>query len=86
MLIGRVIGIATSTVKHATLERQKLLVIQPSMADGETPDGDPVLAIDTIGAGRGDRVVISSDGRYARELVSAKATPIRWSVIGIDDE
>ena len=86
MLTGRVIGIATSTVKHATLEGQKLLVIQPAMADGETPDGDPVLAIDAIGAGRGDRVIISSDGRYARERVQADATPIRWSVIGIDDE
>jgi hypothetical protein len=29
--------------------------------------------------------VITSDGRYARELLKTDATPVRWSVIGIED-
>ena len=79
MLNGKVIGHATSTVKHPTLNGWKLLVVQP-------PDGvDPVLAIDTLGAGPGMHVLISSDGKFTAESVGTQATPIRWSVIGIVD-
>ena len=86
MLTGRVIGTAVSTVKHASMERQKLLVIQPLLAGGAQPDGDPIVAIDAVGAGIGHLVLLTSDGKFARELVNAKATPVRWSVIGIEDE
>jgi ethanolamine utilization protein EutN len=81
-----VIGTATATVKHASLQGAKLLVVQPHKADGQTPDGDPLLAIDTIGAGRGETVMISSDGRFARECLKAETTPVRWTVIGIKNE
>jgi ethanolamine utilization protein EutN len=80
-----VIGTATATIKHATLEGVKLLVVQPRKVDGLTPDGDPLLAIDTVGAGRGETVLISSDGRFAREWLKTDATPVRWTVIGIKD-
>jgi ethanolamine utilization protein EutN len=85
MQLGLVIGTATSTVKHASMQGRKLLIVQPHMADGKTPDGDPLLAIDAVGAGRGERVMITSDGRAARELLKAEATPVRWTVIGIRD-
>ena len=49
----------------------KLLVVQPQMADGKTPDGFPQVAVDGIGAGAGDQVMITSDGRGARELLQA---------------
>ena len=68
------------------MARQKLLVIQPLLADGVRPDGDPIVAIDAVGAGTGHKVVLTSDGKFARELLQAKATPVRWSVIGIEDE
>ena len=64
----------------------KLLIVQPTLADGKSPDGFPLVAIDTIGAGTGERVVITSDGKATRELVNADATPVRWSVLGIADE
>lgn len=86
MLTGTVVGTAISTVKHSSMERQKLLVIQPQMADGQTADGDPVVAIDSVGAGVGQRVVVTSDGRFARDWLKAAATPVRWTVIGIQDE
>lgn len=86
MLYGRVIGTAVATVKHASMDGQKLLVIQPCMADGVSPDGDPQVAIDAVGAGVGERVVITSDGAGAREFLRADRTPVRWTVIGIDDE
>jgi ethanolamine utilization protein EutN len=85
MLLGRVIGTATSTVKHPSMQGWKLLIIQPYEADGATPDGDPLLAIDSLGAGRGTTVIISSDGRATRKLVRDERTPVRWSVIGIQD-
>ena len=85
MLAGRVIGTATSTVKHPSMEGWKLLVVQPLAADGRSPDGDPVLAVDRLGAGRGETVIVSSDGRGTRELLQSDNTPVRWSVIGIRD-
>ena len=51
----------------------------------KSPDGDPQIAVDAVGAGKGERVMITSDGRFVRELVKHENTPIRWSVIGIAD-
>jgi len=85
MLAGRVIGQATVTVRHPSMQGWKLLVVQPLAADGTSPDGDPILAVDHLGAGRGDVVIISSDGRGTRELLGRDDTPVRWSVLGIRD-
>jgi ethanolamine utilization protein EutN len=85
MQLGLVVGTATSTVKHPTLIGQKMLIVQPLMQDGISPDGDPQIAVDAVGAGKGEAVVITSDGRFVRELVKQENTPIRWSVIGIAD-
>ena len=86
MQLGLVVGNATSTVKHVSLQGTKLLVVQPFLADGASPDGDPQLCIDTVGAGAGETVLISSDGRFTRELLKSDTTPARWAVIGIKDE
>ena len=85
MQVGLVVGNATSTVKHASMEGQKLLVIQPQLTDGGN-DGFPVLAVDMVGAGVGESVMITSDGRACRDFLGVDATPVRWSVIGISDE
>lgn len=85
MQIARVVGTATSTLKHPSMQGQKLLIVQPLMADGLTADADPQIAVDAVGAGRGEKVVITSDGRFTRDLLKADATPVRWSVIGICD-
>ena len=86
MQLALVVGTATSTIKHATMRGQKLLVVQPLMADGKGVDGDPQIAVDAVGAGTGERVMITSDGKYMREILNAEATPVRWSVIGISDQ
>jgi ethanolamine utilization protein EutN len=80
-----VVGTATSTVKHPTLKGWKLLLVQPWLPDGRTPDGEPLLVVDGVGAGCGDTVLITSDGRGARELLKSDKTPVRWTVIGICD-
>lgn len=85
MQIAIVIGHAHSTVKHPTLDGQKLLITQPTMQDNATPDGGPVLAVDRCGAGPGDRVLLTSDGAAIRELFGVENSPIRWAVLGIVD-
>jgi ethanolamine utilization protein EutN len=86
MQLGLVVGNVTSTKKHPSLHGWKLLVVQPMLADGVKPDGDPVLAIDNLGAGRGERVIITSDGKGTRKLMQTDQTPVRWSVVGIADD
>ena len=85
MILGKVVGRATATVKHPTLTGQKLLLVQPVMADRTSPDGDPLLVVDGVGAGLGEMVMITSDGRGARKLLGSDNTPVRWTVIGIED-
>lgn len=63
----------------------KLLVVQPLAPDGVKPDGEPLLAIDALGAGTGHRVIISNDGQGARELVGHTNSPVRWFVMGLPD-
>jgi ethanolamine utilization protein EutN len=86
VFIGRVMGNAVATIKHPSMEGWKLLLVMALQADGRTPEGDPILVIDSIGAGRGETVVITSDGLGARELIGSNQTPVRWSVLGIRDE
>jgi ethanolamine utilization protein EutN len=85
MQLGTVVGTATATVKHPTLAGWKLLVVQFYEADGRSTDGEPIIAIDALGAGVGAQVVLSSDGKGTRELVKSDVSPVRWSVVGIQD-
>jgi len=80
-----VVGTAVATIKHSSMEGQKLLIVQPQMADRHTPDGDPQIAVDGTGVGIGQRVIITSDGRIARDIVQDENSPVRWTVIGISD-
>jgi ethanolamine utilization protein EutN len=80
-----VVGHAVSTVKHASMAGWRLLVVQP-IGPTEQPDGEPLLAIDQLGAARGQMVVICNDGQGARELVGHKNSPVRWFVLGIEDD
>ena len=85
MQVAKVIGSATATIKHSSLVGWKLLVVQTLAADGDSPDGDPVLAVDALGAAVGQQVMISSDGQGTRELIGDDQTPVRWTILGICD-
>ena len=84
MQLGRVVGTITSTIKHATFQRERMLIVQLETATGG-PDGEPVLAFDRLGAGRGDRVLLTNDGRELQEKLGP-TTPGRWSVMGLPDD
>lgn len=83
MQLGRVVGTATATVKHPTFQGERLLIVQLETPDGR-PDGEPILAFDRLGAGRGDAVVVTNDGRALQEQLG-RDTPGRWSVLGLPD-
>ena len=84
MLVGIVEGNVVSTIKHPSMTGWKLLIVTPLDADGK-PEGEPQLAIDSLGAGRGCKVLISNDGKGTRELMGSNTSPVRWSVIGVLD-
>jgi ethanolamine utilization protein EutN len=62
----------------------RLLIVQALDPD-EKPDGEPLLAIDSLGAGVNAHVIISNDGAGARQMVGVKNSPVRWFVMGIQD-
>jgi len=84
MLIGRVVGTLVSTQKHAKLEGAKLLLVQPLTLDDQ-PKGVPVLAIDRMGAGVGDKVLYLIEGKAAQEALGRKGAPVDAAIMGIID-
>ncbi len=83
---ARIIGHATSVVKHESLSGQKMLVAVPVSNLDHSPQGDPMIVYDKLGAGVGDLVVVTSDGSYTgREIIGTRLTPARWGVVGIVD-
>ena len=79
MLLARVQGHATSTVKHPSLQGAKMILVQPIRSLTK----EPLLVFDRMGAGAGDLVLLTSDGQGAREMVGDDTSPIRWTVLGL---
>lgn len=84
MLIGRVIGDVVATQKAASHEGRKILVVQPLNLDG-SDRGDPVLALDAVDAGVGERILLAAEGYSAMTAVGRPNSPIDMAVIGIVD-
>lgn len=85
MLIARVIGELTATRKHPTHEGLKLLLVQPLDLEG-APRGDAVVAVDSVDAGVGDRVLLTTEGYSAFSSVGRLMSPIEAAVIGVVDQ
>ncbi len=84
MLIGRVIGNVVATQKAPSHEGRKILVVQPLNLDG-TDRGEPVLALDAVDAGIGDRVLVVTEGFSAMTAVGRPNSPIDMAVVGVID-
>jgi ethanolamine utilization protein EutN len=84
MQIARVVGTVVSTQKHRKFEGAKLLLVQPLNLD-ETPKGNALLAVDGVGAGVSEKVLIVLEGRAAGEALGRKAAPVDAAIIGIVD-
>ena len=84
MQIARVVGTVVATQKHRKFEGAKLLLVQPLNLD-ETPRGSALLAVDAVGAGVHEKVLIVLEGRAAGEALGTKGAPVDAAVIGIID-
>jgi len=85
MQIARVVGTVVSTQKHGKFEGAKLLLVQPLNLD-DTPRGATLLAVDGVGAGVNEKVLIVLEGRAAGEAVGKKGAPVDAAIVGIIDE
>ncbi len=87
MILGRVIGTVVSTVQHEFYQGRKQLVVRAILPDG-TFDGEKyVVAVDQVGAGVGQTVLVKDEGNSARQLLELdKNGPVRTVIIGIVDE
>jgi ethanolamine utilization protein EutN len=84
MLIARVMGEVVATQKHSSHEGRKILIVQPLNLDGSNR-GDIVLALDSVDAGIGDRVLLVTEGYSAMTSVERPESPIDMAVIGVID-
>ena len=84
MQVARVIGTVVSTQKHRTFEGAKLLLVQPLNMD-DSPRGATLLAVDGVGAGVHEKVLVVLEGRAAGEALGRKAAPVDAAIVGIVD-
>ena len=86
MILGRVCGTVVSTVQHPFYQGKKQLIVRAVTPDGAF-DGDRyVVAVDLVGAGVGETVIVEDEGNSARQLLGAKDGPVRSVIVGIVDE
>ncbi len=83
MLIAKVIGTTVSTIKDEKLTGRKLLIVRQTDERGE-PFGKPFVAVDTVDAGVGDRVLTAA-GSSARQTTITKDTPVDAVIMSIID-
>ncbi len=84
MRLARVEGNVVATRKHSSFDGWRMVVCQPINLEGEN-DGTPIIAIDPYGAGMHQRVIVTSDGAAARNVVGDNRSPVRMMITGIID-
>ena len=84
MTIGTVTGHIHATISHAFYSAKKLLLVEREDAAGR-PTGAYLIAVDTVDAGIGDRVLVLDEGNGARQVIGSADAPIRSVIVGIVD-
>jgi len=85
MILARVDGAIVSTICHPSMVGCRSVICQPLDEKGR-PEGEPVLALDPLSAGRHQRVMISTDGSHTRAYVQDPKSPLRNMILAIVDE
>jgi len=84
MILGKVVGTVVTTISHPHFDHQRLLVVQPLVAEGDKSDGD-FIAVDHSHAGIGDTVLVNREGNGARQVLNLPDGCIISVIIGIVD-
>lgn len=84
MILARITGSVVSTIHHAIIDGKRMLLAERLDQDGK-PTGGYLIAMDAIGAGKGETVLILDEGSGARQILEDDAAPIRSLVVGIVD-
>ncbi|HSP06191.1 MAG TPA: EutN/CcmL family microcompartment protein [Acidobacteriota bacterium] len=84
MTLGRVLGTVVATQKNPKYEGAKLLIVQP-LDLRDKPMGEPLIAIDAVGAGVGEKVLVVQEGRAANEALHKTQGPMDSAIVGIVD-
>ncbi len=84
MKLARVVGTVVSTINVPVFDDRKLLLCDLLSPGGE-PAGGYLIAVDTVGAGVGEQVLLMDEGNSARQILGARDAPVRTLVVGIID-
>jgi len=84
MILARVTGRITSTIHHPAMVGRSLLVLDRIDPEGQ-PIGGYLIAVDSVGAGAGEMVLVLDEGNGARQILGGADLPVRSVVIGILD-
>ena len=84
MILARVVGTVVASQKRPQFEGAKLLLVQPETPQGEAK-GATLLAVDSVGAGESELVLVVLEGRAAGEALGRKHAPVDAAIIGIVD-
>ena len=84
MFLARVTGEVVATVKHPHLRGQKLLLISPEPTPGR-PQAPSLIAVDSVQAGVGDRVLVADEGNAAAQVLGLPRGPVRTVIVGVVD-
>lgn len=85
MKLARVAGTVVQPIQHPSLTGRSLLLCDLLDVDGRLSGGS-VIALDTVGAGPGEQVLLLDEGTSARQILGLTGGPIRTLVVGIVDE
>jgi ethanolamine utilization protein EutN len=84
VITGSVIGEIHSTINHPFYDGRKLMVVEKTSPQGK-PSGYYLIAVDTVGAGPGEPVLVLDEGTGARQVLGSSNGPVRSVIVGIID-
>lgn len=85
MILGRVLGTVVCTVQHPFYGAKKQLLVGAVLPDGTLDGARYILALDTVGAGVGQTVLVEDEGNSARQILGDPKAPVRSLVVAIVD-
>jgi microcompartment protein CcmK/EutM len=82
--LGKVVGTVVSTINHPFYDARRLLICDIITLEG-VAEGY-IIAVDTVGAGAGETVLILDEGNSSRQIFDIPTGPIRSTIVGVVDE